>query len=151
MAAQLDTNAHVSLSLNGGDNRFLCGGIQQIPSAGGTRGRGYDSLGTPALEGGTPEFSFFSNGWETRSNFFRLPAGLVWRAQGETNSDSHLEIPLTVCRDITLFSGGNPANNIGDVVPAATVQAYNFPLQIECNYTVFLIGEVIGPRTRSGT
>lgn len=152
--AQLDTNAHVALTLNGGDNRFLLGNMGMIPGAGGATGSGYDSLGRTALEGGNAQFGFFNNGWETRSNFFRLPEGLVWRSQGETNSDSSLEIPVTVCRDITLFSGGDAANQEADVAASAggdpcCVQSHNYPRFVECNYSVFLVGHVIGPRTQS--
>lgn len=152
LAAQLDTNAHVSLSLNGGQQVFQLGPTGCIPGSGGLTGSGYDSTGRQPLQGGNAEFGFFNNGWETRSNFMRLPEGLIWRAQGESNSDSNLEIPMTTCRDITLVSGGDPANreaNVDAATDPCCVQGHVYPDQIECNYMVFLTGWVIGARSQA--
>lgn len=149
--ACLMSHCSVDLSLNGDQNRFHLGCLAQMPGAGGLSGAGKDTTGPTSLVGISNEQPFPNNGWPVRSNFFRLPEGLIWRNKG--NADSQLNVIFRIEREITIYSGGTLTNNLNGVdVPADPVQqiqGYNYPEQIEVTLLVHLLGRVIGPRTRS--
>jgi hypothetical protein len=150
LLADLQTHCSCDLSLNGDQNRFHLGSLSQLPGAGGLTGAGKDLTGATSLDGGENSMSFANNGWPTRSNFFRMPEGLVWRNKGM--ADSQMNVIFRVERDITVYSGGNLTNNVNGLDLEAGimgVQAYNYPQQIEVTLLVHLMGRVVGPRTRS--
>lgn len=138
----------VTLSLNGDDNLFRLGIMGMLPGAGGVAGSSEDASGRNALNATQKDLAFATNGWPVRSNFFRVPEGLVWRNQ--SNADSNFNIVFTVERNIELFSGGSPENNLADqvAVPDTSI-GYTYPTELVVEVMVFLVGEVIGPRTRS--
>ena len=148
----------INLALNGGENGFRLGSLGQIPGAGGLCGASFDTTGNNGLAGEDKNIAFATNGQPSRSNWFRVPEGLVWRQQG--NSDSNLDIRFRVERTITIFSGGSAeAQAIGggldataDNLPAnvATGQAAQaYPSEIGVELMVHLLGKVKGPRSRA--
>lgn len=142
----------VELSLNGDENRFRLGTMGMLPGAGGVTGGGEDISGRVSADAGQKDIDYPTNGWAVRSNFFRVPEGLVWRNQ--SNADSMLNVIFTVQNDITILSGGSPENNVAvigaDAAPALpTLLGYNYPTELVVSVMCFLVGEVIGPRTRS--
>lgn len=151
LLADLMSHCSVDLSLNGDQNRFHLGSLAQLPGAGGLTGAGKDLTGPTAFVGIANEMPFANNGWATRSNFFRMPEGLIWRNKGQ--ADSQMNVIFRVERDITVYSGGNLTNNPNgvDVVRDLVnqIQGYNYPSQIEITLLVHLMGRVVGPRTRS--
>ena len=151
LLALLQTHCSVDLSLNGDQNRFHLGVLSQMPGAGGLTGSNKDSTGPTSLVGITNEYPFSNNGWTTRSNFFRLPEGLIWRNKGM--ADSQLNVIFKVERDIYVFSGGSLENNENGLDVSRTleqqIQGYNYPEYIEVTLLVHLMGRVVGPRTRS--
>lgn len=149
LLAAIQRDVSVDLSLNGDQNRFNMGRFSQLPGAGGLMGPGQDAAGAANINGGTPERGFANNGWPTRSNFFRMPEGLVWRNKG--HADSQLNIIFRAERALSVFSGGSLANlpNGLDLTTAAGIQGYNYPLMVEVTFVVHLLGRVVGPRTRS--
>ena len=151
-AAALWDNLSVELSLNGDENRFRLGVPGMLPGAGGLSGGARDLMqgnGNREDKG----IAYPNNGWPVRSNFFRVPEGLIWRNQ--SNADSNLNVIFTVQNLINIFSGGSPENNaaiIGQNVPANLAQGqlgFNYPAELCVGIMVFLVGEVVGPRTRS--
>lgn len=149
----------VELSLNGDENRFRLGRIGMVPGAGGLTGDAYDAVGGLSFAGQGKTLAYPNNGWATRANYFRINEGLIWRNQ--SNSDANLNIIFTVNRPFVLSSGGEPeaqgalAGGI-DIAQAnafdseATAQnAYGYPTEVVLELMVFLIGQVIGPRSRS--
>jgi hypothetical protein len=103
LLAQIATNVSVELSLNGGSNTFKLGTLGQIPGAGGLIGSALDDIGwTPTSRG---SINFAANGWQVRSNFYRLPEGLIWRPSGEV--DSQLQVIFRNCRAFQLWFGGD--------------------------------------------
>ncbi len=143
----LGTAAAISLSLNGGENSHKLGILGMIPGAGGFQGGGVDQLGTQPLDGGRPTFPFATNGWPTRSNVFHMKEGIVWRKQSEP--DSQLNILVETLTDITLYSGGDPDNNLADEAAAAGVRGYTYPAELGATLMWFLAGRVIGKRGRT--
>lgn len=152
-AAALWESCSVELSLNGDENRFRLGTMGMLPGAGGITGGGQDLSGRTSADAGQKDIDYPTNGWPVRSNFFKVPEGLIWRNQ--SNADSMLNVIFTVQNQINILSGGSPENSIavtGQDVPAALVQGqlgYIFPTELVVSVQVFLVGEVIGPRTRS--
>ncbi len=148
----------VNLKLNGGENGFRLGSLGQIPGAGGLCGGSVDVSGNAGLAGEDKNLAFANNGQPNRGNWFRVPEGLVWRQQG--NSDANLDVRFRVERAITIFSGGSAeAQAIGggldaaaDNAPAnvATGQNANaYPSEIGVELLVHLLGKVKGPRSRA--
>lgn len=152
-AAALWANTSVELSLNGDENRFRLGTPGMVPGAGGLTGAGPDISGRTSADAGGKSIEYGTNGWPVRSNYFKMPAGLIWRNQG--NADSMLNVIFTVTNQINILSGGSNENNVAvigqDVAPALAQGqlGYNFPTELVCTVMCFLVGEVIGPRTRS--
>ena len=146
LLAQLQGNVSVDLAMNGDQNRHHLGILSMMPGGGGVKGPGIDQLGTQNLEGGRPDMNFMANGWETRSNFFRLPDGLVWRSKG--HADSMMNVIFTTERQMVLYSGGDVYNPAADEAAAALIRGYLYPLTLKVELMVFLVGRVVGPRTR---
>lgn len=153
-AAAVWNSVAVELILNGGDNVFKLGIPGMIPGAGGLTG-GLPTLIKNQQMAGMPRSQpFATNSWPVRNNFFRLPEGLIWRNQ--SNADSQFNLRFSVSRAIVLNSGGDPDNPAADTAPenlpdvvATGVPGYNFPSKLALEIMCFLIGEVVGPRTRS--
>jgi hypothetical protein len=147
----LQTNCSVDLSLNGDQNRFHLGTLAQIPGAGGLTGAGKDMTGQATLDGGQNNQAFPNNGWATRSNFFRMPEGLLWRNKGM--ADSQLNVIFRMEREVTAYSGGSFSNNANgidrDQDLAVPYIGHSYPQWIETTLLVHLMGRVVGPRTRS--
>lgn len=152
-ASAIWNNVSVELALNGDENTFRLGVPGMLPGAGGLSGGAPDLAGRVGEGAGQKDIEFPTNGWPVRSNFFRVPEGLIWRNQ--SNADSMVNVIFRVRRGITILSGGSPENNIavtGQDVAANLAQnqlGYIFPQQLVCGIMVFLVGEVLGPRTRS--
>ena len=145
LLAAIAESTSVELSLNGDEQRHRLGIPSMIPGAGGIMGGGEDVSGQMAFSPGK-NLEFAQNGWGVRSNFFRLPEGIVWR-KGD-NVDSQLNIILNVRRPIILISGGSPENEVGDQAPVVGVsQGWAFPTRIAVSLMVFLIGQVVGERS----
>jgi hypothetical protein len=140
------------IALNGDENRYRLGTIGMLPGAGGLMGGSEDASGDNSVAGKAKSLQFPTNGWPVKSNFFRVPEGLVWRNQ--SNSDSNLNVVFTTQRPIQVFSGGSPQNIVGDIAvdnaPAnvATAEGYAYPTELAVELMVFMVGEVIGPRSR---
>lgn len=146
----------VEATLNGDENVFRLGTVPMVPGAGGQVGGSPDLVGLNGLAGDQESLPWGANGWQTRSNFFRLPSGLTWRNQ--SNADSMFNLRFTVTRAIRLFSGGSPeqaalgvdvtADNAFDSVATGT-QGKVYPRELAIELQAILVGEVIGARTRS--
>jgi len=151
--AALNNSVSVELTLNADENTFRMGTIGMLPGAGGLMGGSDDISGDSSLAGNKRSIAFPTNGWPVRSNFFAMPEGLIWRNQG--NADSQLKLKFEVTRAIQLFSGGSPEHNIADVAfdntPAGVASGAGqaFPTELVAELKVILIGSVLGPRTRS--
>jgi hypothetical protein len=154
--AALCNSVAVEATLNGDENVYRLGTMQMIPGAGGVVGGAPDLVGMRGLAGDQESQPYAANGWQTRSNFFRLPEGLIWRSQ--SNADSMFNVRFTTTRPIRLFSGGSPENNANGTDTAASndpqvvatgTQGYAYPSELAIEMAVILIGEVIGPRTRT--
>ena len=151
--ASLNEAVGVEMSLNGDENLFRMGTIGMIPGAGGLSGAAPDVAGLEQFAGDPKQLGYPTNGWPTRSNFFKVPEGLVWRNQ--SNSDSMLNVKFTVTRTISIPSGGDPENATADipadndVADVATAEGQSFPTELVAELKVFLVGQVLGPRTRS--
>lgn len=158
LLAALFESVSVNLKLNGGENGFRLGSLGQIPGAGGLCGSSNDITGASGLAGEDKNIGFATNGKATRANWFRVPEGLVWRQQG--NSDANLDVRFRVERTITIFSGGSAEaqalgggldaaadNDPANVATGQTAQAY--PTEIGVELMVHLLGKVKGPRSRA--
>lgn len=148
----------VELSLNGGTNAFRLGRIVQIPGAGGLAGAAHDASGYQGQVGAGKDLSWGQNGWQLRSNYFRVPEGLMWRRQGKP--DSNLVLRFVLRRAVTIFSGGSAENQaVGGgldlaadnaVGVVATAQpGYAYPPVLGVEILVHFLARVKGPRTRS--
>jgi hypothetical protein len=153
LLAALQTSVSVDISVNGDQNRFHLGVLSMLPGAGGLVGAGMHDNVQPSLGGVDNPTEFTNNGWATRSNYFRMPEGLIWRPKGQ--ADSQLQLIFRAEREIAIYSGGSAANNVpnqGTDRPSDFVngiQGYNFPNALEVVLLVHLHGRVVGPRTRS--
>lgn len=137
----------IKLTLNGDENTFRLGTLGLVPGAGGLTGGAQNIVGPlQTLPSQTADVLFPNNGWATRSNFFKVPEGLIWRNQ--SNADSQLNIVFTATRAIQILSGGSPENNVA-VVGVDDADVWNFPEILVVGVKAFLIGQVVGPRTRS--
>jgi hypothetical protein len=146
LLAMIATNVSVELSLNGGSNSFKLGTLGQIPSAGGLVGSGLDNLSPePTVnaiqERGSERFDFAQNGWQVRSNFYRLPEGLIWRPAGEV--DSMLQVIFRNAREFSLFRGGDPENAADDSQTPPSVH----PEYIAVVLKIHLIGRQLSQRS----
>lgn len=146
----------VHLALNGDENNFRLGIPGMIPGAGGLTGSTPSLLENQRIAGMPREFGYPTNAFPAKSSYFKLNEGLIWRNQ--SNADSMLNLVFTVRRAIQLYSGGSLENGALGVNSAyanafdseATGEpGYNFPAKIAIECMCFLIGQVVGPRTRS--
>jgi hypothetical protein len=154
LLAQIATNVSIQLSVNGDENMFPVGTLQQVPGAGGLVGIGNDDLAfKPPIqipdkgdicEVGPGVFPFAANGWQTRGNYYRLPSGVIWNPAG--NADSMLNVVFTNERGFALRSGGTPEQE--QVWCAQEGKCCN-PETIGVVLTVQLIAQVVGQRTRT--
>ena len=158
LLGELTNSVVVSLGLNGDANLHRLGTVAMIPGAGGLTGSAHDIVGPLQVAGQTDANQGYpANGWAVRSNFFSLPEGLIWRNKG--SADSNLNIIFDVVRQITIFSGGSPENNIagigGDLAfsnaigVSSTAQGYLYPAQLVVGFKAFLIGTIVSMRGRS--
>jgi hypothetical protein len=151
--AALYESVSVLLTLNGDQQVFRLGTLGMIPGAGGLMGGSFDDIGDTSLAGNDAQILFPQNGWPTRSNFFKIPEGLTWRARSK--EDSQLNVVFNVTRAIRLLSGGSPEHNIQDVAFAnaigtqSTGEGKAFPTELLATFKVFMVGQVVGPRTRT--
>lgn len=154
--AALVHSVSVEATLNGDENTYRMGTIPMIPGAGGQVGGAPDQIGLSALAGDQESLPYAANGWQTRSNFFRLPEGLIWRNQ--SNADSMFNVRFNVTRPLRFFSGGDPENagfgidvaaNNNPANVATGTQGKAYPATLALELGVILIGEVVGPRTRT--
>lgn len=132
LLAQIATNVHMDLSVNGGSNSYKLGTVGMVPGAGGLIGGGNDYLNPQPQQ-----FGFFQNGWQVRSNFYRLPEGLIWRPSGE--ADSQLQVIFTTKRAFTLYNGGDFDHQ---VVPEGDYAEF-----LCCALKVILIGRQTSARS----
>jgi hypothetical protein len=141
LLAHIATNVSVELSLHGGGQSFKLGTVGQIPGAGGLVGSGRDGLAF-AIAGAVhaPDFGFAANGWQVRSNFYRLPEGLIWRPSG--NPDSQLTVIFRTVRAFTLYHGGDVDNAQDDVALTPVHPDY-----VAAVLKVHLIGRQYSPRS----
>lgn len=156
-AAALWNCLSVELLLNGSENTYRLGNPGMIPGAGGLTGGAEDGLGLGGFAGDSSlSQPYPQNGWPVRSNFFKTPAGLVWRNQ--SNSDSQFAVKFRTTRAIRLFSGGSPEmaalgiDVAADNAPATAstgTRGWEYPTELAVEIGVFLVGTVIGPRSRS--
>lgn len=130
--AMIATNVALELSVNGGSNSYKLGTVGMIPGAGGLLGSGEDLLNI-----GPQSFNFFQNGWQVRSNFYRLPEGLIWRPSGE--ADSQLQVIFRTTRAFQLYYGGDFDHQ---VVPEG-----DYPAFLACALKVHLIGRQTSQRS----
>lgn len=146
--AALEPHVSVRVGLNGDKQVHELGTLGMLPGAGGLTGAGIDALQMPQIEGSSPQFHFHANGWPIRSNYYKLPEGLIWQSKG--NADSMLNVIFRLEREVILYSGGDPENNaIGvDEAAAAGIRGYAFPEEIQVLLKVILVGEKVGPRSR---
>lgn len=153
LLAQIATNVSVQLSVNGDENLFPLGTIQQIPGAGGLVGVGLDELAFKELkldkelicDVGPGTFPFAANGWQTRGNYYRLPSGVIWNPAG--NADSMLNVVFTVERNFAVVTGGSP-----DSVQLWCATEGKDCCEMESVgvvLTVQLIAQIVGQRTRT--
>lgn len=152
LLAALWNTVAVEVILNGGENVFKLGIMGMIPGAGGLSGGAPSKLGGQALSQQAPDLPFATNSWPVRNNFFKLPEGLVWRNQ--SNADSMFNLRFTATRAISLHSGGDESNAATSGLDTAVdldngQPGYVYPPKLAVEVMAFLIGEVVGPRTRS--
>ncbi len=116
LVEELFSKASLSMSLNGGQNRFSLGRLSFYPAGGGLTGGGRNLLDAPSLDGvETPHF-FATNGMPGRDNYFRLPTAILWRATGQ---DSLLRLTVRLNKAISLTSA--------NVTAAAGIQGFTAP------------------------
>ncbi len=152
LLAQIATNVSVKLGVNGDQNTFALGTIQMIPAAGGIVGIGNDDLSfiPKAFDKQPPngnvgqDYPFCQNGWQTRGNYYRFPAGIIWNPAGER--DSLLNVVFTNEREFKVITGGDPdrpqLQDDGAVPPVSFA-----PAKVGVVLGVQLIGQVVGART----
>jgi hypothetical protein len=154
--AALWNSVSVHLSLNGDENNFRMGIPGMIPGAGGLTGSAPTTLEQQRLAGMPRELGYPTNAFPAKSSFFRLGEGLIWRNQ--SNADSMLNLVFNVRRAIRLNSGGsseNAAFGVNTVYAnahdseATGEPGYNYPSKLAVECMCFLIGQVLGPRTRA--
>jgi hypothetical protein len=149
----LHESVSVELGLNGDENTFRLGTIGMIPGAGGLTGGAPGQIDDQRLAGNQHSPTYPNNGWAVRSNYLPVPEGLIWRNQ--SNADSQLQLRFRNTRPIRIFAGGMPENNIlgtafdNDPANVATGEGQLFPTELVAELKVFLIAEVIGPRSRA--
>jgi len=153
LLAAIAEAVEVKMSLNGSENQFRLGPIGNIPGGSGLSGAAENKSGIPNLQGPPPAVPFATNGWATRANHYMLPEGLLWKPQG--NPDSDLNVVFRTTRAITVQSGDpdNPlpdvtASNAPDTV-ASGVAAWNYPAVLVQDLRVLIIGEVVAKRTNA--
>jgi len=152
--AQIATNVSVQFSVNGDENLFPLGTIQQIPAAGGLVGMGNDDLAfipqnytaqDLSTNIGDP-FPFCQNGWQTRGNYYRLPSGVIWNPAG--SPDSMLNVIFTNERAFTVYTGGTPEREQLHQLEGTPDVPFK-PVTVGVILTVQLMAQVVGNRTRT--
>jgi hypothetical protein len=150
LLAQITTNVSIKFSINGDENTFPLGTLQQIPAAGGLVGAVNDDLAfiptlydkaALATNVGQP-MPFGQNGWQTRGNYYRLPSGVIWSPGG--SEDALLNVIFTNERSFTLYTGGTPERS-QDQHAGTPIN----PASVGCVLTVQLIAQVVGSRTKT--
>lgn len=151
LLAALWESVSVSIVFNGTEQQYRLGTLGMVPGAGGLNGGAFDNAGLIALAGEPRCVEFPANGMPARSNFFRVPEGLIWRDQG---ADSLLSVEFRVERAIRIPTGGSAENNVGNVAasnaPAAVAtgtEGYAYPTELCVGLMVHLVGHVEGDRT----
>lgn len=125
---------------------YLLGNPLMIPGAGGLAGSGKNLSGLHAYSGDQVDVQFGSNGVAARANYYAIPEGIFWMPQG--SRDSQLQLEFRIDRNLIFTSGGDIDNAAANVVAAAGVSAWTYPLEIVSEWMCQLIGSVVGPRTR---
>jgi len=151
LLAALFNSVSVEVLLNGGENVFKLGLMGMLPGGGGLDGGAPGIVDAQAIAGMPRSKPYPTNGWPVRNNFFKLPEGLVWRNQ--SNSDSQFNVRYTPQRQIVVNSGGSPENGASGVDTFPDLDngqpGYVYPTELAVEIMTFLVGEVVGPRTRS--
>jgi hypothetical protein len=154
LLAQIATNVSIQISVNGDENLFPIGTLQQVPCAGGLVGTVNDdlsfiptltALGGVELNIGAP-MPFGSNGWATRGNFYRLPSGVIWHPAGE--ADSMLNVIFTNEREFAVYTGGTPDREQAQMQQGEVPVPFK-PASVGVVLTVQLIATIVGARTRT--
>jgi hypothetical protein len=149
--AALMSRVSVELSLNGGKQTFPLGTIGMIPGAGGLTGGAQQMAPLGGLDM-TPAAiqPYATNGWAVRSNFFRVPEGLVWHAAGQR--DAMFCLIFRQQGELIVPAGGSE-ENIANAVDLAAVEdvtrGFDYPAELAAELKVFLMGTVVGPRSRA--
>lgn len=144
LLSELCNSVAISLNLNGDTDTYRLGTLTMIPGAGGLSGSSPDIIARQQAGVPTRDLGYPANGWPVRSNFYPVPEGLVWRHQG--NRDSQLNVVFEVVRPIVVLSGGSPENNIA-VLGVDVATTYVYPTELFVGLKVQLIGSVFGPRS----
>jgi hypothetical protein len=154
--AQLAANVSVKFSLNGDENLFPLGTLQQVPGAGGLTGVYNDDLAfipttwesadvipvpQPLAENIGQPMPFGSNGLPSRGNFYRLPSGVIWQPDGA--ADSLLNVIFRNERAFNVRTGGTPERH-QDPRDGA-----HEPVSVGVVLYVQLIAQVVGRRTKA--
>lgn len=148
-ASALHRIISVEVGVNGDENTYKLGTIGMVPGAGGLRGGAPLLTGLPALDG-NQNTDFAANGWETRSNFFHMPEGLLWTTSDKP--DGNFNVIFRQQAPLILPAGGSPENQAlaSDQLAIPSVSmGYNYPEIITAELKCFLIGQTIGGRTRT--
>jgi hypothetical protein len=151
LLAALDGAVSCELVMNS-NQRYNLGLLHFLAGAAGFCGGSPDLLGPQALAGANKALPYSQNGWPVRSNYMRIPDGFVWRPSGEP--DAQLNVVFEVQRQVTLYSGGSPENNLSDVAAdnafdsvATGTEGYSYPEQLIVELAVELIGVVTSGRS----
>ena len=154
LLAQIATNVSIQLSLEGDQNLFPIGTLQQVPCAGGLVGSVNDDLsfiptivdkGILNTNIGAP-MMFGQNGWQTRGNYYRLPAGVIWNPS--PTRDSMLNVIFTNERDFRVITGGTPEREQLHQLPGEVPVPFK-PLTIGVILTVQLVATIVSARTKA--
>ena len=140
----------VEMGVNGDANNYKMGTIGMIPGAGGLQGGAQLLSGLNVLDGNA-NTEFASNGWPTRSNFFRVPEGVLWTTSDQ--SDGNLNVIFRQEEALVIQGGGSVENLALGVDSAAVVNVsmgYNYPAVLSAELKVFIIGETIAGRSKTG-
>ena len=154
LLAQIATNVSIQLSVNGDENMFALGTLQQVPCAGGIVGVVNDDLSfIPSLTAGGGVVSnigapmpFGQNGWATRGNYYRLPSGVIWQPTG--NADGMLNVVFTNERHFQVYTGGTPEREQDFAVGGEFREPFK-PDAVGVILTVQLIAQVVSQRTKT--
>lgn len=139
----------VEMGMNGDDQTYKLGTIGMIPGAGGLMGGAPLLSGLNALDGNN-KTDFASNGWSTRSNFFRVPEGVLWTTSDKP--DGNLNVIFRQQENLVIQGGGSVENialGVDSAAIASVSMGYNFPAVLTAELKVFLVGQTVGGRTKT--